>query len=204
MRNCAETEKLRVFQENFLFLIDNAERKKYNIRRTKSEVIFMSNNEKNKTNKSEKAETKNEQYLRMAFTTLKRCGHLELSSKHANFNDTEMRLIGEVLAAKYRGERLISTQLAKRLGLTRSAISQIVNRLEEKGAVRRVADDVDRKIAYIETTEKMAEQYSCEVKRVEEFLGNLVTEFGEEDFFKMCELLNKFVQKIDEEKNKAR
>lgn len=155
----------------------------------------MSDKVKNAMNKTE---SKGEQYVRMIFSTLKRCGHLEFSAKNANFSDTEMRLIGEVVMAKYRGERLISTQIAKRLGLTRSAISQIVNRLEAQGVVKRVPDDVDKKIAYIETTEEMAEKYRCDAKRIEDFIGKLVEEFGEDDFFKMCDLLNRFLKDLEE------
>ena len=85
----------------------------------------------------------------MVFSLLKKREEIIISDKKTRFSNTELRLLFEILTAKYEGKRLISTQLAKRLGVTRSAISQIVNRLEEEGVVRRVADDVDRKIAYI-------------------------------------------------------
>ena len=159
----------------------------------------MACNEKNQTTKKC---TKNEKYLHMAFTALKKCGHLELSPKDTHFNNTEMRLIGEILDAKYHGERLISTQLAKKIGVTRSAISQIVNRLEEQGVVKRVADDVDRKIAYIEATDKMLEEYNQDVKLCTEFMGMLVKKFGEDDFYQMCDLLNNFMMMMEDEKQK--
>lgn len=145
---------------------------------------------------------RNEKYLHMAFTALKKCGHLELTPKTTHFNNTEMRLITEILDAKYKGERLISTQLAKKLGVTRSAISQIVNHLEEQGVVKRVADDVDRKIAYIEATDKMLEEYNADIAICTEFMGKLVRDFGEDDFYKMCELLNNFMMKMEMEKQK--
>ncbi|MFQ7077253.1 MAG: MarR family transcriptional regulator [Christensenellaceae bacterium] len=47
-------------------------------------------------------------------------------------------LLGEVILAGYDGKRIISTQLVARLGVTRSAVSQMVNKLEARGIVRRV------------------------------------------------------------------
>ena len=67
-----------------------------------------------------------------------------------SFNNSEMRMLEEIVAADKKGERLISTELADKVGVTRSAISQMVNRLSAKGLVKRVPDDVDKKIAYIE------------------------------------------------------
>lgn len=163
----------------------------------------MSKSVNKKIGKNSKADTKNEEYLRLAFKTLKRCGGLDLSSQNVNFNDSEMRLIGEVLEAKRQGERLISSEIARRLGLTRSAISQIVNRLVEKGAVKRVGDDIDRKIAYIETTDEMFEQYNQDRARSAERLGRVVEEFGEENFYQMCALLNSFMEKLDEERKRV-
>ena len=66
-----------------------------------------------------------------------------------SFNNSEMRMLEEIVAADKKGERLISTELADKVGVTRSAISQMVNRLSAKGLVKRVPDDVDKKIAYI-------------------------------------------------------
>ena len=91
-----------------------------------------------------KSLTKNEKFLYEVFNLLKKRDELSLSAKETHFSDTELRMIAEILSAKVNGKRLISTQLAKLLGITRSAISQIVNRLEEEGVVRRVPDAVDR------------------------------------------------------------
>ena len=80
-----------------------------------------------------------------------------------SFNNSELRMLEEIVAADKKGERLISTQLADKVGVTRSAISQMVNRLSEKGLVQRVPDDVDRKIAYIELTGNAKELYNAQI-----------------------------------------
>ena len=152
--------------------------------------------EKQKTNttKTTKRLTTNEKHLGAMFTLLKKRESLALTGKNSQFNDTELRLIGEVLSAKYEGKRLISTHLAKILGVTRSAISQIVNRLEEIGVVKRVADDVDRKIAYIELSEYAQEKYENERNTYAQFVSSLIKEFGKEKLDKLLELFDNFVE----------
>lgn len=155
---------------------------------------------KQKTGVSEQQSLKNEQYLSMIFSMLKKREGVSLCEKETHFNNTEMRLIGEVMSAKYEGKRLISTQIAKTLGVTRSAISQIVNRLESEGVVKRVADEVDRKIAYIEVTDATLETYKSDLKTCLDFVGKVVEKFGEENFEKLYELFNAFIELVDEEK----
>ena len=141
-----------------------------------------------------------EKYLYMVFSLLKKRENIILSDIETHFGNTELRLIFEILTAKYEGRRLISTQLAKLLGVTRSAISQIVNRLEKDGVVQRVADDVDRKIAYIELTEQTFQQYQADLEKCNNFINRVVGKFGEENFCQMVELFEGFVEVINQEK----
>ena len=150
--------------------------------------------------KTEKNATGDEKYLNDIFTIMKQMNGLSVADKETHFNHTEMRLLGEILAAKYVGKRLISTQLAGLLGLTRSAISQIVNRLEDQGIVQRVADDVDRKIAYIEITEEALKTYGDDLRICVEFVGRVVKKFGVEKFNAMCASFEEFCALIEVEK----
>lgn len=108
------------------------------------------------------------------------------------FNNSELRMLEEIVAADKKGERLISTQLADRVGVTRSAISQMVNRLSSKGLVKRVPDDVDRKIAYIELTGNAKELYSAQRKRMGEVVSKVVAEFGTDKVNQMLKLIDEF------------
>lgn len=144
----------------------------------------------------------NEQYVSAVFSMSKKRDGIILSDKKTHFNDTELRLIGEVLDAKKNGKRLISTQLASKLGVTRSAISQIVNRLEGTGVVKRVSDAVDRKIAYIEVTEETMKAYKEDVEACGDFIGRVVRRFGEERFNQMQNMLDEFMGMLEEEKQR--
>lgn len=142
----------------------------------------------------------NEKYLNSVFSMMKKRDGIMVADKKTRFNDTELRLISEVLSAKQGGNRLISTQLATKLGVTRSAISQIVNRLEEAGALKRVPDAIDRKIAYIEVTEETIDSYRADIKTCSEFIGRVVEKFGAEKFQQMKSLLEEFMEKMEEER----
>ncbi|MBQ8430114.1 MAG: MarR family transcriptional regulator [Clostridia bacterium] len=150
--------------------------------------------------KSAKKLTANERYLNAMFTMLKKRESVVVTGKSNKFNDTELRLIGEILSAKCENRRLISTQLATLLGVTRSAISQIVNRLEERGVVRRVDDDVDRKIAYIEVTDETLAQYQTELKLCTDFAGKVVKDYGVEKFETLCKLFEEFIETVEKER----
>ena len=142
--------------------------------------------------KTEKRATGSERYLNDIFTMMKHMDNLTVADKKTRFNSTEMRMIGEIMASRYVGKRLISTQLAQLLGITRSAVSQIVNRLEAQGILKRVADEVDRKIAYVEITDEALETYGDDLKICVDFVGRVVEKFGVEKFNNMCAAFEEF------------
>lgn len=141
---------------------------------------------------------KKEEYLAKLFSILKKSDYITFVDKKTNFNHTEIRLLSEILWAQYEGERLISTQLAQRLGITRSAVSQIVNRLELQGVVNRVPDEVDRKIAYIEISDETLDTYGEDMEKCLCFVGRVVEEFGEDNFNEMHRLFVSFIDLAQE------
>ena len=142
----------------------------------------------------------NDKYFKAVFSFFRRNRLLAISDKMKSFSPTEIRLINEVLMAKEEGRRLISTRLADILGITRSAVSQVVNRLEANGVVKRVADDVDRKIAYIEVTEATEHAYEKDLNACKTFIGNVVEKFGKDNFETMCVLFDSFMDTLEAER----
>lgn len=113
-----------------------------------------------------------------------------------SFNNSEMRMLEEIVAADKKGERLISTELADKVGVTRSAISQMVNRLSAKGLVKRVPDDVDKKIAYIELDGKAKEMYLAQRKKMGEVVNKVINDFGVDKANQMIKLVEEFSDSI--------
>ena len=109
------------------------------------------------------------------------------------FNNTEMLMMREIVVAQGEGRRLISSRLAEKLDITRSAVSQIVNKLEAKKVVRRVPDAKDRKIAYIELTEEAYGAYTDIKRRINAVLENLIARFGEVRLTKFLTEAHEFI-----------
>ena len=137
-------------------------------------------------------EKQKEENMGKIFKLLKKREGMLISDKDNRLNSTEVRMLCEIVSAGCEGRRLISTQLADILGITRSAVSQIVNRLEARGIVCRVADDVDRKIAYIEVSEAVIGEYGKDIADCMDFVNTLVAQFGQERFNQMYALCEEF------------
>ncbi|MDD6995124.1 MAG: MarR family transcriptional regulator [Candidatus Borkfalkiaceae bacterium] len=112
------------------------------------------------------------------------------------FNNSEMRMLEEIVTAEKKKERLISTELADRVGVTRSAISQMVNRLSSEGLVKRVPDEVDRKIAYIELDGNAKELYLAQRKRMGDSVSKVIAEFGADKVNQMLKLVDEFSEAV--------
>jgi len=137
---------------------------------------------------------KQAEHLVKLFQMIKAQSGLASTGKSLTFKNTELRMISEILSAQYEGKRLISTKLADKHGITRSAVSQIVTKMETEGVLKRVPDAVDKKIAYIEISEGVLERYGEDIESYTKFLNEVVEEFGVEQFNQMHGLFISFIE----------
>lgn len=140
----------------------------------------------------------NSEYLHKMFGMMREIQSAMVMQQNDTFNSTEIRLMNEVIYAQAKGNRLISTKLADRLGITRSAVSQIVAKLEQCGAVRRVPDAVDRKIAYVELTEEIMTKYKDIVDEYANFVGMIIARMGVNKMDKFLSLAGEFYVAVEE------
>lgn len=131
------------------------------------------------------------------YSIARRLDSAQLFNHAFPFNNTEMQLIKEILRAKEVGGRMISSRLAEALGITRSAVSQMVNKLESKNVVKRVPDEKDRKIAYIELSDTARAQYEDMKGRVNAILSNVIEELGNEKVETFVKSAHEFVDAFD-------
>lgn len=113
------------------------------------------------------------------------------------FNDTEMQMMKEIVRVNESGGRIISSKLAKSLCITRSAVSQMVTKLEARGAVRRVPDETDKKIAYIELSDSARCVYEKMKEDVNAFLARLIERLGERKVSNFVKSSNEFMDAFD-------
>ena len=135
--------------------------------------------------------------LQELYSIARRLESAQLFNHAFPFNNTEMQLIKEILRAKETGGRMISSRLAKVLGITRSAVSQMVSKLEAKNVVKRVPDDKDRKIAYIELSDTARAQYEDMKGRVNAILSSVIGELGDEKVETFVKSAHEFVEAFD-------
>ncbi len=140
----------------------------------------------------------NKAYLRKLFAMVRDMERAMEVHRQEGYSNTEIRLMNEIVYAAGAGERLISTRLADCLGITRSAVSQIVSKLEKDGMVRRIPDETDKKIAYVELTEKAMESYSCIIERYADFVGKVIVHMGVAKLNKMLALVEEFYDAVEE------
>ncbi len=131
--------------------------------------------------------------LRQIYSIAKRLDGMQIFDHNFPFNNTEMQLMKEIVRVKEEGGRIISSSLAKVLGVTRSAVSQIVNKLEEKNVVRRVPDEKDKKIAYIELSESARGIYERIKDEVNRIMGKIIDRMGEEKIENFILYANEFI-----------
>ena len=119
-------------------------------------------------------------YLLRLFQTIKEMEGLNFFTGKSKLSRTEFRLLREIVLENEQGRDIISSELARRLGVTRSAISQLVSKLEKQGVVRRVAASDDKKIAYVRLSERAVSAFEAQCKNVNLLAERVVAEFGAE------------------------
>ena len=120
------------------------------------------------------------EYLQKLFSIGKRTEELNFFADAAKLTKTEFRLLREIVAEGEKGKNIISSELARRLGITRSAISQIVTRLEARGNIIRKSSPTDRKIFYVCLSERTYAIYDEQCKQANEIMDLVLADLGEE------------------------
>lgn len=141
------------------------------------------------------------QIMQEIYNISKKFEEMRLFSKKIPFNNSELQLLKQVILASQTDQRLISSEIARRLKITRSAVSQMVNKLEEKDIVRRVPDHDDKKIAYIELSDNAYKYYERLRRDTEFFLQKLIEKIGEKEMEDFVRTANVFIDALNELKD---
>lgn len=112
----------------------------------------------------------------------------------AKLSQTEFRLVLEVILEREKGRDIISSELARRLGITRSAVSQIVTKLEEKDIVKRVASPTDRKIAYVQLSDSALSVFNEQLNHLNQVMDNVLQEYGEKRLQSLLQEYDEFAK----------
>lgn len=136
-------------------------------------------------------------YLNKLILTVKFMEGLNVLPGSVNLSQTEFRLIREIVMEREAGNKIISSELARRLNITRSAVSQLVTKLENRGIVKRTASPTDRKIFYVVLTDASLSVFQQQCEEANQLINRVVEEFGKEKADQLIELCEEFAVVFD-------
>lgn len=119
-------------------------------------------------------------YAIRLFKTIEDVDSFKLFGDSATLSGTEVRLLREVVSERSKGRDIISSELARRIGVTRSAVSQLVTKLEERDILVRTAAPDDKKIAYIRLSEHALTAFEAQCREINGLLEACVEKFGKD------------------------
>ncbi len=136
-------------------------------------------------------------YLNKLILTVKFMEGLNMMPANVSLTQTEFRLIREIVMEREAGNQIISSEIARRLNITRSAVSQLVTRLEQRGIVNRMASPTDRKIFYVVLSESALAVFQKQCDEANELINRVVEEFGKKKTDQLIELYEEFAAVFD-------
>ncbi len=133
------------------------------------------------------------EHLVRLFQIIKEIEGLDLFSGASKLSRTEFRLLREVIMESEKGREIISSELARRLGVTRSAVSQLVTKLEERDIVKRTPSPTDRKIAYIRLSEHALGAFEEQCRQANAIMDEVAARLGERKLNSLLKLYGEFI-----------
>ena len=119
---------------------------------------------------------------------------------HANIKLKDL-YAGEFMALRIiyklklmQGEESIgvkTSDIGNCLFMKKPATSKMLNNLEDKGYINRLSDKKDRRVTYIDLTQKGIDLLQKHHKRMMNYINNVINELGEDDTKTLVNLLNK-------------
>ena len=91
-----------------------------------------------------------------------------------------------------------TSELTKKLCITKPATSKMLNAMEEKGYIERTSNKSDRRVVYVKLTKEGEKFLEDQNKRFENFTCKVVERMGEEDTDNLIRLFGKLYDVIEE------
>lgn len=121
-----------------------------------------------------------------------------MKPKHCEqqFKPSEIMTVMCILNLSSDGSAVTPSRICEELGFSKSAITAILNSLENSGMIERKVSKDDRRVIIITLTKKIDEIKSLPRNVFQAHLLNVSDNLGEEDTRKLIELLNKLIDHI--------
>ncbi len=106
-----------------------------------------------------------------------------------------------LLIMKRLGDNANATEMAKKLDKNTNTLSTILDRMEEKGLVKKIRDTEDRRLVWAITTEKGKEKLATTIKASWAMFEKLTSCFSQEEMKTFDALLEKLMKHTSQELN---
>lgn len=93
-----------------------------------------------------------------------------------------------------------STELADAFDVNKSAITAIINRMDDRGLIQRTRDEDDRRVVYLTLTKDGKELYLRAQEKVHLLVESIITQFNETEITAFIQTYEKLAQILDNKK----
>lgn len=123
------------------------------------------------------------------------------SMKEKEFNMGEFMIIKTIYFLTHNSEDSLGVKpsdIGKNLFIKKPTISKILNNLEDKGYINRISNKVDRRIVYVNLTEKGIRLFEEHKIKMSTYMNKIVSKMGNEDMDILITLVNKLSNSLEE------
>ncbi|MBP2071645.1 MarR family winged helix-turn-helix transcriptional regulator [Thermoanaerobacterium butyriciformans] len=107
---------------------------------------------------------------------------------------------GMIIGILMRHRKMKISELSKKMGLTSSTVSGIVDRLEKQGMVKRERSSDDRRVVYVNIDEEFRKKSKEVFKKVEDKFRDMMNKATEEEHDEIVKGLNTLKRLIESNK----
>ncbi len=111
--------------------------------------------------------------------------------KNSNISCSELSVMNALIDAENEDKKMNITELSHSLKITKSAISQLVTRLEKKGYIKRKINLFDKKVNYLIVTEEGKKECSSNQEILNKIAELVNLKMGNEDSVELSRLIEK-------------
>lgn len=116
----------------------------------------------------------------------------------AGLSFNEVMICGMLYRQQEADTPLTATELGERTNLLKSQINHILTNMEQRGLIERTRSTTDKRVVYVQLSQKGRETYAEEHARVMEILDAVYREFGSEKTQELTAMLKKATAIVNE------
>lgn len=139
-----------------------------------------------------------DQILQDIFGIARKLDEIKVFHNILPFNNTELQFMKVIVLADEAGKRVISSDIARSLGITRSAVSQMVKKLEDEKIIVRVPAENDKKSSHVMLSPAARTAYERIKDYMNAFVQQIVDRVGYDEIRRFIDGMNKFIDIFNE------